>query len=50
MPFVMNMEQREKQLQEIYRLEGLLKYALKHDETEEAERIRKRLAEIVESL
>ena len=32
----MNKEQREKLLQEIYRLEGLLKYALRHDETEEA--------------
>lgn len=46
----MNLEQRQKQLQRIRQLEGLLQYAVKHNETAEAERIRAELARIVASL
>ncbi|MCR5414462.1 MAG: hypothetical protein K6F50_07030 [Kiritimatiellae bacterium] len=46
----MNLEQREKLNSHINKLEGLLAWAVAHGEKEEAERIRKELAEIVEGL
>ena len=46
----MNMEQRARQYDEIQKFEGLLAYAVAHNETEEAERIRAELVRIVEAL
>ncbi len=46
----MNLEQREKRLEHIRKLEGLLAYAIAHGEKEEAERIKKELIETVEGL
>lgn len=46
----MNLEQREKRLEHLRKLEGLPARAVAHGEREEAERIRKELAEIVEGL
>ena len=46
----MNMEQRARQLDEIQKLEGLLAYAVAHNETEEAERIRIELVKMIEEL
>lgn len=46
----MNMEQRARQYDEIQKLEGLLAYAVAHNETEEAERIRAELVRMVETL
>ena len=44
----MNMEQRAQQYAEIQKLEGLLAYAVAHNETEDAERIRAQLVKMVE--
>lgn len=44
------MEQRARQLDEIQKLEGLLAYAVAHNETEETERIRAELVRMVEAL
>lgn len=46
----MNMKQRAQQYAEIQKLEGLLAYAVAHNETEEAERIRAELVRMVEAL
>ncbi len=46
----MNMEQRAQYMAEIQKLEGLLAYAVAHNETEEAERIRAELVRMVEAL
>ena len=46
----MNMEQRSHYIEEIQKLEGLLAYAVAHNETEEAERIRAELVRMVEAL
>ena len=46
----MNMGQRARQYGEIQKLEGLLAYAVAHNETEEAERIRAELVRMVEAL
>ena len=46
----MNMEQRAQYMAEIQKLEGLLAYAVAHNETEEAERIRAELVKMVEAL
>ena len=46
----MNMEQRAQQYAEIQKLEGLLAYAVAHNETEEAERIRAELVKMVEAI
>ena len=46
----MNMEQRSQYMAEIQKLEGLLAYAVAHNETEEAERIRAELVRMVEAL
>ena len=46
----MNMEQRARQYDEILKLEGLLAYAVAHNETEEAERILAELMKMVEAL
>ncbi|MDY5596374.1 MAG: hypothetical protein SPG40_02560 [Kiritimatiellia bacterium] len=44
----MNMEQRQRQMNQIHMLEGLLAYAEQTGDTSEAERIRKELAAIIE--
>jgi len=44
------MEQRARQYDEIQKLEGLLAYAVAHNETYDAERIRAELVKIVEEL
>lgn len=46
----MNMEQRNRQLEQIRRLEGLLAYAIKHNEVEEIERLRTALDSLIEGL
>ena len=46
----MNMEQRARQYDEIQKLEGLLAYAVAHNETEDAERIRAQLVKMVEAI
>ena len=46
----MNMEQRVRYLAEIQKLEGLLAFAVEHNEMDEAERIRAELVELVEGL
>ena len=46
----MNMEQRARRYDEIQKLDGLLAYAVAHNETEEAERIRAELVRMVEAL
>ena len=46
----MNMEQRVRYVEEIQKLEGLLAYAVAHNETEEAERIRAELVKMVEAI
>lgn len=46
----MNMEQRVRYLAEIQKLEGLLAYAVEHNEMDEAERIRAELVKLVEGL
>ncbi len=46
----MNMEQRAQYMTEIQKLEGLLEYAVAHNETAEAERIRAELVKLVEGL
>ncbi len=46
----MDLEQRENLFHEIQRLEGLLAYAVEHDESDEVERIRAKLIRLVESI
>ena len=46
----MNKAEKRKQLEQIRRIEGLLTYAIKHDEFEEIERLRKELEAIVANL
>lgn len=46
----MNMEQRTRYMEEIQKLEGLLAYAVEHNEMDEAERIRAELVKLVEGL
>jgi hypothetical protein len=46
----MNMEQRSQYVAEIQKLEGLLAYAVAHNETEDAERIRAQLVKMVEAI
>ena len=46
----MNMEQRSQYVAEIQKLEGLLAYAVAHNETEDAERIRAELVRMVEAI
>lgn len=46
----MNMEQRSQYMAEIQKLEGLLAYAVAHNETEDAERIRAELVKMVEAI
>lgn len=46
----MNMEQRVRHLAEIQKLEGLLAYAVEHNEMDEAECIRAELLKLVEGL
>ena len=46
----MNMEQRVKYMAEIQALEGLLAYAVSHNDAAEAERIRAELVKLVEGL
>ncbi|MCR5413453.1 MAG: hypothetical protein K6F50_01835 [Kiritimatiellae bacterium] len=46
----MNMEQKAIEYDRIQKLEGLLAYAVAHNETEEADRIRRELVELVEGL
>ena len=46
----MNMEQRAQQYAEIHKLEGLLAYAVAHNETEEEDRIRAKLVKMAEEL
>ena len=46
----MNMEQRARQYDEIQKFEGLLAYAVAHNDKEEAERIRGELVRMVEAL
>ena len=46
----MNKEEKNKRLAQIRRLEGLLAYAIKHNEKEEIERLRKALDAIIASL
>ena len=46
----MNMELRARYMAEIQKLEGLLAYAVEHNEMDEAERIRAELVKLVEGL
>ena len=46
----MNMEQRSQYVAEIQQLEGSLAYAVAHNETEDAERIRAELVKMVEAI
>lgn len=46
----MNMEQRARYMAEIQKLKGLLAYAVAHNETEDAERIRAELMRMAENL
>lgn len=46
----MAMPQRDKYIEELNRLEGLLEYAVAHNETAEIERIRERMAKILEKM
>ena len=46
----MNKEEKNKRLAQIRRLEGLLAYAIKHNEVEEIERLRKALDAIIATL
>jgi hypothetical protein len=46
----MNKEEKNKRLAQIRRLEGLLAHAIKHNEKEEIERLRKALDAIIASL
>ena len=46
----MNLEQREKVYRSIQKLEGLLAYAVRHDDEAEASRIRAELVRLVEKL
>lgn len=46
----MNLEQRTRILKRIRQLEGLLAYARQHDDADEAERIRRELIELVETI
>ena len=44
------MEQRTRLYDKIQRMEGLLAYAVAHNETEDAERIRAELVKMVEAI
>ena len=46
----MNMEQRERLLAAIHKLEGILAYAVAYGEKDEEDRIRAELVRLVESL
>ena len=46
----MNLEQREKMMAHIQKLEGLLAYAVAHNDETEAARLRAELAQLVEGL
>ena len=46
----MNKEEKRKQLEQIRRIEGLLTYAIKHNEFDEIERLRRELEAIVANL
>ena len=46
----MNLEQRERMMAHIQKLEGLLAYAIAHDDEAEAARLRAELAKLVEGL
>lgn len=46
----MNKEEKNKRLAQIRRLEGLLAYAIKHNEVEEIERLRKALDAVISTL
>ncbi len=46
----MDLEQRERMMAKIKKLEGLLAYAVAHGEFEEADRLRSELAQLVEGL
>jgi hypothetical protein len=46
----MNEEEKKKQLEQIRRIEGLLAYAIKHNEVEEIVRLRKALDAIIANL
>lgn len=46
----MNKEEKSKRVAQIRRLEGLLAYAIKHNEVKEMERLRKALEAIIANL
>ena len=46
----MNKEEKSKRLAQIRRLEGLLAYAIKHNEVKEIERLRKALDALIATL
>ena len=46
----MNLEQREKMMAHIQKLEGLLAYAVGHNDVSEAARLRAELTQLVEGL
>ena len=46
----MAMPQRDDLIEEIKRLDALLEYAVMHGEEAEAERIRKKLSQLIESI
>lgn len=46
----MNREMKNRQLEQIRRLEGLLAYAIKNNEVEEIERLRTALHSLIEGL
>ena len=48
--YSMNKEEKKKQLEQIRRIEGLLAYAIQHNEIEEIERLRKALDAIIANL
>lgn len=46
----MNKEEKRKQLEQIRRIEGLLTYAIEHNEFDEKERLRKALDALIATL